>query len=230
MQTSEILFPLATESSNSNLNHRLPCGTKLRLPRGFHMRDTIKRIFDLGASVTAVLVLSPVMLLIAFAIVCNSGGEVFFRQRREGHLGRHFDIIKYRSMRPSLPSDPQSTAVDDPRITKVGAFLRRASLDELPQLFNVIKGDMSLVGPRPLLPGTTRQDEMVRLKMRPGITGLAAVRGRQLLTWDERMALDCWYVENWTFSLDIYILWRTIQVVLSQEGVYDSSGVVNARS
>jgi lipopolysaccharide/colanic/teichoic acid biosynthesis glycosyltransferase len=194
------------------------------------MTKGIKRFIDITASLVLLAALAPLLLVIAFAILCESRGGVFFRQHRAGLRGREFEVIKFRSMRPGAPGQGHATGIRDPRITKLGNLLRRTSLDELPQLFNVLTGDMSLVGPRPLLLPSIRPDERIRLEMRPGITSLAAVSGRQSLTWDERMALDCWYVENWRLWLDMRILWRTIPVALSQENVYDSDGEMKARS
>jgi lipopolysaccharide/colanic/teichoic acid biosynthesis glycosyltransferase len=189
----------------------------------------LKRVIDIAASLLLLIALAPLMLAITFAILCESPGGAFFRQRRAGLQGREFEVIKFRSMRPSQPEQGYGLDIRDPRITRLGGLLRRSSLDELPQLFNVLTGDMSLVGPRPLLSLSIRPDEKIRLEMRPGITGLAAVSGRQSLTWDERMALDRWYVANWSLCLDIRILWRTIPVVLSQANVYDSDGEMKAR-
>lgn len=194
------------------------------------MRRAIKRIIDVAVSLIVLFAVSPVMILIAIAIVCDSRGDIFFRQRRAGFQGREFEVIKFRSMRPGQPGPGHSTGIRDPRITRLGGLLRRTSLDELPQLFNVLSGNMSLVGPRPLLLPSIRPDERIRLVVRPGITGLAAVSGRQSLTWDERMALDRWYVENWSLWLDMRILGQTISVALSQANVYDSDGEMKRRS
>jgi|SRR5271157_4737206 len=194
------------------------------------MTKGIKRIVDVFLSLFLLAVLAPPMLAIALAIMIESPGGAFFRQRRAGFQSREFEVIKFRSMRPGQPGPRHATGIRDPRITRLGGFLRRTSLDELPQLFNVLTGDMSLVGPRPLLLPSIRPDERIRLEMRPGITSLAAVSGRQSLTWDERMALDLWYVENWSLWLDLRILWRTIPVALSQANVYDPDGEMKARS
>jgi lipopolysaccharide/colanic/teichoic acid biosynthesis glycosyltransferase len=191
------------------------------------MTKGLKRVIDIAASLILLAALAPLLLVIAIAITCESPGGAFFRQRRAGFQGREFEVIKFRSMRPG---QRHATSIRDPRITKLGGFLRRSSLDELPQLFNVFTGDMSLVGPRPLLLPSIRPDERIRLEVRPGITGLAAVSGRQSITWDERMALDRWYVENWSLRLDMRILWRTIPVALSQANVYDLDGEMKARS
>ncbi len=194
------------------------------------MTKGIKRFIDITASLVLLAVLAPLLLVIGLAILCESPGGVFFRQNRAGLRGREFEVIKFRSMRPGAPGQGHAISMRDPRITRLGGLLRRTSLDELPQLFNVLTGDMSLVGPRPLLLESIRPDERIRLEMRPGITSLAAVSGRQSLTWDERMALDRWYVENWRLWLDMRILWRTIPVALSQANVYDSDGEMKARS
>ena len=193
------------------------------------MTERIKRIVDVLLSLFLLVALAPLMLAIALAIICESPGGAFFRQRRAGFQSREFEVIKFRSMRPGPPGQGHATGIRDPRITRFGGFLRRTSLDELPQLFNVLTGDMSLVGPRPLLLPSIRPDERIRLEMRPGITSLAAVSGRQSITWDERMALDRWYVENWSLWLDTRILWRTIPVALSQANVYDPDGEMKAR-
>ena len=189
----------------------------------------LKRVIDITASLILLATLAPLMLGIALAILCESSGGAFFRQRRAGFQGREFEIIKFRSMRSGLHGQGHATGIRDPRITRLGGLLRRTSLDELPQLFNVLTGDMSLVGPRPLLLPSIRADEKSRLEMRPGITSLAAVSGRQSLTWDQRMDLDRWYVEHWSVWLDIRILARTIPVALSQANVYDPDGEMKAR-
>ena len=190
------------------------------------MAKALKRVTDITASLTLLVALAPLLLAIALAIMCESPGGAFFRQRRAGFRGREFEVIKFRSM---LPGPRHAISKLDPRVTRLGGFLRRTSLDELPQLFNVLTGDMSLVGPRPLLLPSIRPDERIRLEMRPGIPGLAAVSGRQSITWDERMALDRRYVENWSLWLDMRILWRTIPVALSQANVYDPDGEMKAR-
>jgi lipopolysaccharide/colanic/teichoic acid biosynthesis glycosyltransferase len=195
--------------------------------RNFARMLNLKRAIDIITSLTLLLVLSPLMLAIAIGVACSSPGGVFFRQRRAGFQGREFEVIKFRSMRPGQPG---ATGLRDPRLTPFGAFLRRTSLDELPQLINVMRGEMSLVGPRPLLSESIRPEERIRLEMRPGITGLAAVRGRQALTWDQRMEYDRRYVENWSMRLDVRILLDTIPVALSQANVYDPDGEMKTRS
>jgi len=194
------------------------------------MTKGFKRVIDITSSLIVLVALSPLMLVIALAIICVSRGGAFFRQRRAGFQGREFEVIKFRSMRPGKSGEGHATGIRDPRITRLGGLLRRTSLDELPQLFNVLTGDMSVVGPRPLLLQSIRPNERIRLEVRPGITSLAAVSGRQSLTWDERMTLDRWYVENWSLWLDMRILCRTIPVALSQANVYDRDGEMKARS
>lgn len=194
------------------------------------MAKVLKRLIDVLVSLILLLALSPLMLIIAIAVMSESPGGAFFRQRRAGLRGREFNVIKFRSMRPGQPGQGHATGVHDPRITRFGGFLRKSSLDELPQLFNVLKGDMSLVGPRPLLLSSIRPEETIRLQMKPGITSLAAVSGRQSISWDERMALDRQYVQHWSLCLDFRILARTIPVALSQAGVYDADGEMKARS
>jgi lipopolysaccharide/colanic/teichoic acid biosynthesis glycosyltransferase/glycosyltransferase involved in cell wall biosynthesis len=218
----EFINQLISNNCKPNIATKLPEG-----PRA--LTKLLKRFMDLTASLILLVVLAPLMLVIALAVICESPGGASFRQRRAGFQGREFEVIKFRSMRPSQPGQGHANRILDPRITRLGGLLRRTSLDELPQLFNVLAGDMSLVGPRPLLLQSIRPNERIRLEMRPGITGLAAVSGRQSLTWDERMALDRSYVENWTLWLDMRILWRTIPVALSQANVYDSDGETKAR-
>ena len=194
------------------------------------MAIMLKRTVDVLVSIVLLVCLAPLMLGIALAVVCESRGGAFFRQRRAGVMGREFQVIKFRSMKPCQALEGTATSIRDPRITRLGGFLRHSSLDELPQLYNVLRGDMSLVGPRPLLLQSIRPDEVIRLKMRPGMTSLAAVSGRQALTWDQRMQFDRYYVENWSLWLDVRILLKTIPVTLSQANVYDVDGEMKARS
>jgi lipopolysaccharide/colanic/teichoic acid biosynthesis glycosyltransferase len=180
-------------------------------------------------------VLSPVLLLSALAILLDSRGPVFFRQVRIGEGGREFRIWKLRSMfvdaearRSALLYDtdrdgPMFKMHRDPRITRVGSFIRRYSIDELPQLLNVAAGEMSLVGPRPPLPTEvqTYQDAVARrLLVRPGMTGLWQVSGRADLPWEESVQLDLRYVDNWSFSMDAQILWKTLRAVVGGKGAY----------
>jgi len=196
----------------------------------------LKRAFDVvGASLCLVL-LSPVMLVVAVAIRLQDGGPVLFRQTRVGREGRLFECLKFRSMvidaeaRLSgvthLNSNPQGIlfkAQCDPRITRIGRFIRRYSIDELPQLVNVLTGDMSLVGPRPALPSEVRrytQDVQRRLHVRPGMTGLWQVSGRSDLSWDDTVRLDLYYVDNWSIVQDVSIVVKTVHAVFASRGAY----------
>jgi exopolysaccharide biosynthesis polyprenyl glycosylphosphotransferase len=194
-----------------------------------------KRAFDLTVAGIGTLLLSPVFVIIGLAIKLSSPGPVFFRQRRVGHRGRPFTILKLRTMR--LGADQMIDELreqhgvdglmfklkDDPRVTAVGGFLRKFSLDEFPQLINVIKGDMSLVGPRPPLPEeVTRYADWQfdRLEVPPGITGLWQVSGRSELSFDDCVRLDLFYIENWSIAYDLYILAKTLPALLSSTGAY----------
>src|SRR3569623_890271 len=182
---------------------------------------TVKRAIDLGVALFLLIILSPLMILIALGVSIETSGGALFRQRRAGLIGREADVIIFPPMRAGEPGSGHATGIKDPRITRLGGFLRLSSLDELPQLFNVLKGEMSLVGPRPLLGSSIHPDEVRRLQFRPGITSLAAVSGRQALSWDRRMELDLWYVNHWTLLLGFSILARPIPVALSQKNVYE---------
>jgi sugar transferase EpsL len=180
-----------------------------------------KRIFDFILATTGILVLSPLFLLIAVAIWLQYGTPVIFRQKRPGYQGKPFFIYKFRTM--TEERDLQNHILpDDLRITRLGRFLRISSLDELPELINVIRGEMSMVGPRPLLmqyldrytPDQARRHEVV-----PGITGWAQINGRNALSWEEKFNLDIWYVDHWSFFLDIKILFLSIIKVLRREGI-----------
>jgi lipopolysaccharide/colanic/teichoic acid biosynthesis glycosyltransferase len=191
----------------------------------------LKRVLDLLIA-TAVLVLAAVpMLVIACLIRITMGSPVLFCQERAGKDKRLFKLCKFRSMNNARGPDG-SLLPDGQRLTRLGRFLRQTSLDELPQLWNVFRGDMSLVGPRPLLPRylpyyTDR--ECLRFTVLPGITGWAQIRGRNTLGWDQRLALDVWYVENWSLALDLRILWSTLIAVVTQRGtmvdVYSNGGL-----
>lgn len=189
----------------------------------------LKRAFDVVGATALLVVLSPLLALIAVAIRLDSRGPALFRQTRAGRDDVPFEILKFRSMVVDADRDGMVTALGDPRVTRVGRILRMTSLDELPQLVNVVAGQMSLVGPRPLLPGTVQPHERRRLDVRPGCTGLPVVSGRQSIDWDERIALDLRYVDEWTFWLDLRILAKTVLVVLSRQGVYDEDGEMKPR-
>ncbi len=202
------------------------------LGRGSRM---LKRTIDLVGAVGALVVMSPLLVAVAVVVKLSSPGPVLFRQERTGRDGRRFRVIKFRSMvadddarlSPTLRGDvahgPFPKLRDDPRVTPVGRFIRRTSIDELPQLWNVLKGEMSLVGPRPFIPEEAALVEgwaQVRLAIRPGITGLWQVSGRNHLTFQEMCRLDSQYVTNWSLGLDLRILARTLRPVLSRSGAF----------
>jgi exopolysaccharide biosynthesis polyprenyl glycosylphosphotransferase len=198
-------------------------------------RQVMKALFDRAAAAAVLLMLAPFFVLIAFAIRLREGGPVLFRQNRAGKDGRTFTVFKFRTM--VLDAEEQKAQLTvrnefdgiifkirrDPRVTRTGAWLRRYSLDELPQLFNVLLGDMSLVGPRPHpLEETAKYGDDVRrrLVVKPGLTGLWQVNGRSDLSWEESVRLDLRYVENWSFALDLQILWKTFAAVARGSGAY----------
>jgi lipopolysaccharide/colanic/teichoic acid biosynthesis glycosyltransferase len=190
----------------------------------------LKRAFDVLVSLSVLIVLSPAILAIALAVRLTSKGPVFFRDRRAGKDGAPFDMLKFRTMvdGASELGLGRVVAQDDWRITKVGQFLRRWTLDEIPQLFNVVMGDMSIVGPRAATPTqmercTERQRR--RLEVRPGMAGWAWIHGRNSLPWSERIELDVWYVDNWSFWLDMRILAKAFLVVFKRSGVYGPDGI-----
>lgn len=181
----------------------------------------IKRIFDFAVSLFALLTLLPVILVVAVLIRFKLGSPILFTQDRPGLNGHVFKMMKFRSMLDAKDKDG-NLLPDDQRMTKFGAFLRSTSLDELPGLFNVLKGDMSLVGPRPLLvqylPLYNKQQAR-RHNVRPGITGWAQVNGRNAISWEDKFKLDVWYVDNQSFLLDIKILLLTVKKVFVREGI-----------
>lgn len=180
-----------------------------------------KRIFDVVGAAVIAIALAPVFAAVYIAIRMYLGSPVLFRQQRAGLHGRPFTLVKFRTMTDAR-DDEGNLLPDSERLTRLGRFLRRTSLDELPELWNVIVGDMSLVGPRPLLVEYLplyRQDQARRHDVRPGITGWAQVNGRNSLSWEERFALDVWYIDNQSLLLDIKILIRTVLTVLSAKGI-----------
>ncbi|MBB1400962.1 sugar transferase [Pseudoalteromonas sp. SG45-1] len=181
----------------------------------------IKYLFDLTVSIIVFLILLPVILLVAVLIRIKLGSPILFTQNRPGLHGKVFKMMKFRSMLDA--KDKHGNLLpDNERMTKFGAFLRSTSLDELPGLFNVIKGDMSLVGPRPLLVQYLplyNSEQAKRHNVRPGITGWAQVNGRNAIGWDEKFKLDVWYVENQSFLLDMKILLLTVKKVFIREGI-----------
>ena len=188
------------------------------LPEGIALR---KRLFDILLTVLGGIILLPFVMLLALAILVSMGRPVIFRQKRPGLRGESFDIYKFRTMR-SVEDKDGKPLPDADRLTRLGRFLRSLSLDELPELWNVLRGEMSLVGPRPLLmqylerysPEQARRHEVL-----PGITGWAQINGRNALTWEEKFRYDLWYVENWSLWLDVKILMITLWKVIQREGI-----------
>ena len=181
----------------------------------------LKRGLDLAGATLAIVLLSPLLAWTAVAVAATQGLPILFRQERPGLQGRPFTIRKFRTMRPPRPGEVWY-ATDEQRLTRLGQFLRSTSMDELPELWNVLRGQMSLVGPRPLLMeylSTYSTEEQRRHDMRPGITGWAAVNGRHALTFDDRLALDVWYVDHWSLALDLKIILSTIVQVLRHTDV-----------
>lgn len=180
-----------------------------------------KRIFDVSVSAIALVILLPVMLLISVAVFIQMGLPVFFRQERPGLGSKAFEMIKFRTMLNAGVA--QGAALpDDKRLTRFGKFLRSTSLDELPELICVLRGDMSLVGPRPLLTSYLplySPEQARRHEVRPGVTGLAQVNGRNALSWEEKFKLDVWYVDHQSFALDINILVKTFLTVFFRHGI-----------
>lgn len=184
-------------------------------------RKLIKPLFDFTCSLLGLLVLSPIFLLVWLSLIIANSGKPFFYQRRPGKGGRIFTIVKFRTMNDKRDADGDLLP-DTERLTKVGSFVRKTSLDEIPQLINVLKGDMSLVGPRPLLVEYLplyNEVQARRHKVRPGITGWAQVNGRNAISWQQKFEYDVWYVKNLSFFLDLKILFLTIKKVVLREGI-----------
>lgn len=181
----------------------------------------IKRLFDITAATTALIILSPVYGLVAYKVKKNLGSPVLFRQVRPGLNSEPFEMFKFRTMTDAVDSEGKPLS-DGERITDFGRFLRKTSLDELPELLNIIKGDMSIVGPRPLLmkylPYYT-EEESKRHSVRPGLTGLSQVNGRNMLNWDDRLSLDSYYVDNMSLLLDAKIILKTVLVVFNRKDI-----------
>ncbi|MEA2222541.1 MAG: hypothetical protein QOH83_917 [Solirubrobacteraceae bacterium] len=185
----------------------------------------LRRAFDVTAAAAGLVLSSPLLALAIVAICLESRGGAFYRQRRVGKDGHEFDVLKLRTMVAGAEHIGAGLAVNtgDARITRVGRILRRTSLDELPNLVNVLRGEMAIVGPRPTLPTQVAQyteRERGRLAIRPGITGWAQVNGRTSLPWAQRIELDLWYIEHRTWRLDLTILWRSARMVVVGEGLY----------
>jgi exopolysaccharide biosynthesis polyprenyl glycosylphosphotransferase len=236
--TTLVVAPALTDVAGPRIHARPVAGLPLiqvDYPEFSGRRYAAKRAFDLVVSFVGVVVLSPVFLVIAMLVRRDSPGPAFFTQERVGLNGRRFHMLKFRSMivdaeaqLPTLLDRSDGNGVlfkmrSDPRVTRIGAALRRHSLDELPQLVNVLLGHMSLVGPRPPLASEVEgYDEWARrrLLVRPGITGLWQTQGRSDLSWDDSVRLDLYYVENWSTTGDIIILYRTLRSVIRAEGAY----------
>lgn len=181
----------------------------------------IKRLFDVLASAIAFAILLPIIVLVALLIRLKLGPPVLFRQTRPGRCGKPFQMVKFRTMLDATDKRGNSLP-DDQRITPFGSFLRSTSLDELPELWNVFKGDMSLVGPRPLLMEYLplySEEQYRRHEVRPGVTGWAQVNGRNAISWEDKFKLDVWYVDNLSFWLDLKILFLTVKKVLVRDGI-----------
>ena len=184
-----------------------------------------KRLIDLLLSACAIVVLSPVYLLICIAIVADDPGPVFFRQKRVGIHKTHFLILKFRTMKVSTPKDVPTHLLENPEqyITRVGKFLRKTSLDELPQIFQIFTGKMAIIGPRPALWNQfdliAERDKYGANDVRPGLTGWAQVHGRNLASWEEKFEYDVEYVDHVSFAMDVKIIFMTIRCVLAREGI-----------
>jgi exopolysaccharide biosynthesis polyprenyl glycosylphosphotransferase len=233
-----LLAPAVTEIVGPRVRIRPVCGLPLlhmERPELKGVRRLTKVLFDKSAAGLGVFFLLPVLLGLALAIKATSQGPVFFRQERVGRDGRTFAMLKFRSMVvdadrmvAALAAQNQGNGVlfkhrNDPRITRIGRVIRRYSLDELPQLFNVLRGDMSLVGPRPPLPSEVERygfDMHRRFLVKPGLTGLWQVSGRSDLSWDDSVRIDVRYVENWSLIFDFMILWKTVGAVVRGSGAY----------
>jgi sugar transferase EpsL len=183
-----------------------------------------KRIFDIICAVIAIIVCAPLALAIAILVAIFLGRPVLFRQKRPGLLAKPFELFKFRTMTDARNESGELLS-DRQRLTRFGSWLRSTSLDEIPQLINVIRGDISLVGPRPLLvkylPLYTKT-EMRRHEVRPGLTGWAQIHGRNHLDWNERLAMDVWYVDNRSFGLDLKIILKTVRIVLARSGTTEA--------
>ena len=237
-QAELLLAPAVTEIAGPRVRIRPVCGLPLlhmERPELRGVRQLTKTLFDRIAALTALVVMLPVLLALSLAVGLTSRGGVFYRQERVGKDGQTFGMLKFRSMVTGADRMVQELAADsdgngvlfkmkgDPRVTAVGKVLRRYSLDELPQLVNVLRGSMSLVGPRPPLPSEVERygfDMHRRFLVKPGITGLWQVSGRSDLSWDDSVRIDVRYVENWSLAFDFMILWKTVGAVFRADGAY----------
>jgi exopolysaccharide biosynthesis polyprenyl glycosylphosphotransferase len=234
-----VVFPARTVARTDVVAVRAGAGGRLgtatRRPRLRPLRQAVKLVFDRVAAAILLLLLAPVLIGIGLMVRLGSSGPALFTQTRVGRNGRSFRMVKFRSMVVDAESrldeivgsneqdGPLFKMREDPRVTRVGRFLRRSSIDELPQLFNVLTGSMSLVGPRPPLPSevaTYGDDVWERLRVKPGITGLWQVSGRSDLSWEESVRLDLHYVHSWSLWLDMVVLCKTARAVLRADGAY----------
>jgi exopolysaccharide biosynthesis polyprenyl glycosylphosphotransferase len=233
-----LLAPAVTEIVGPRVHIRPVCGLPLlhmERPELTGVRRITKDLFDRTSAFLGLIFLAPVLLSVALAVKVTSRGPVFFRQERVGRDGQTFSMLKFRSMVTGADGMVANLAAEnegngvlfkmkaDPRVTSVGRVLRRFSLDEVPQLFNVLKGEMSLVGPRPPLPTELERygfDMHRRFLVKPGLTGLWQVSGRSDLSWDDSVRIDVRYVENWSLAFDFMILWKTVGAVLRGSGAY----------
>lgn len=191
----------------------------------------VKRIFDFTASLCGLILLSPILIVVALLIRLNLGSPIFFTQDRVGKHNKVFKMIKFRSMKDGVDKDG-NLLPDEMRLTKFGKMLRSTSLDELPELINVLKGDMSLIGPRPLLVDYLplyNKNQIRRHNVLPGLTGWAQINGRNSLSWNEKFSLDIWYVDNWSLTLDIKIFFLTIYKVFKRDGISQEGNVTMER-
>lgn len=189
------------------------------------MYQHIKPFIDFLVSLIALLLLSPIFLAVTLLLYWANNGQPFFFQTRPGKDGKLFNIIKFKTMNDKRDSSGDLLP-DNLRLTKIGEFVRKTSLDEIPQLINVLKGDMSLIGPRPLLPEYLplyNKEQYRRHEVKPGITGWAQVNGRNAIAWQEKFKLDVWYVNHYSFSVDLKIVWLTIKKVVVKEGISSST-------
>lgn len=181
----------------------------------------LKRLFDIVASALGLIILSPVIAIVAWQIKKKLGSPVLFRQVRPGLNGKPFEMVKFRTMRDAIDANGNPLP-DSERMTPFGSFLRSSSLDELPELWNVLKGEMSLVGPRPLLMEYLplySTEQYRRHEVRPGVTGWAQVNGRNAISWEDKFKLDVWYVDNRSFWLDVKIVFLTVKKVVVRDGI-----------
>lgn len=191
----------------------------------------IKRIFDFTTSLCGLILLLPILIVVALLIRLNLGSPIFFTQDRVGKQNKVFKMIKFRSMKDGVDKDG-NLLPDEMRLTKFGKILRSTSLDELPELINVLKGDMSLIGPRPLLVDYLplyNENQIRRHNVLPGLTGWAQINGRNSLRWNEKFNLDIWYVDNWSLTLDIKIFFLTIYKVFKRDGISQEGNVTMER-